>query len=139
VIIAAPLYFAWEILQMPGYVVPGNWSLRIAGCAAATVGDVTIMLGLGWLATIVFRDSRWFEPPRLSRYAFIVIGAVAVNIAGEWLAVGTLGLWSYSPRQPTVPWLGTGLFALLQALVLPPLTFSCLARWDRRSRTAPGR
>jgi hypothetical protein len=127
------------MLQMPGYVVPASWSMRIAGCAVATVGDVAIVIGLWWLATIVFRDPRWFEPPRLPRYAVAVTVAVAVNTAVEWLAIGMLGLWSYSPHQPTVPWLGTGLFAFLQALVLPPLTFYCLARWERRSRTAPGR
>jgi outer membrane protein TolC len=31
------------------------------------VGDVAIVLGLGWFAAVVFRDPRWFEPPRLSR------------------------------------------------------------------------
>jgi hypothetical protein len=62
-----------------------------------------------------------------------------VNAAPERLAVDMLGLWSYSPRQPTMPWLGTGLFAVLQALVLPPVTLSSLARGERRSRPAPAR
>lgn len=138
-IIAAPLYFAWEMVQMPGYEVPGNWATRVAGCAGATVGDVAIILGLCWLAAIVFRDPRWFERPRVSRYAVVVVAAVAVNVIIEWLAAEMLGVWSYSPRQPTVPWLGTGLFALLQALVLPPAVFAGLARWERRSRAAPRR
>ncbi|MGH7343141.1 MAG: hypothetical protein ACREKH_21855 [Candidatus Rokuibacteriota bacterium] len=133
------MYFAWEIVQMPGYVVPDSSLLRVAGCVAATVGDVAIVLGLWWIATIAFRDAHWFEPPRLSRYALVVMVAVVVNIAIEWLAVGILGVWSYSPHQPVVPWLGAGLLAVLQALVLPPLTFYALARWERRSPAAPRR
>jgi hypothetical protein len=31
------------------------------------VGDVAIVLGLGRFAAVVFRDPRWFEPPRRSR------------------------------------------------------------------------
>ena len=132
VAIAAPIYFAWELLQMPGYVASDAWLTRLGGCAVATLGDVAIVFGLWWSATLVSRDSRWFAPPRMSRYAFVIIAALVVNIAVEWVVVDRLGVWSYSPRQPTIPWVGTGLFAVLQALVLPPVTFYALARWDRR-------
>ena len=135
VIVAAPLYFAWEMFQMPGYVMPERWVTRTAACLAATVGDVAIVLGLWWLATVAFRDARWFVPPRPARYALVVVAAVAVNVVIEWAAVRWLGWWSYSSRQPTVPGTGTGVFAVLQALVVPAVTFYWLARWHEKDRS----
>lgn len=73
------------------------------------------------------RSWEWFSPPTWRRYATIVLAAIVVNAAVEWLSVGWLGLWGYSSRHPVVA--GVGLVAVLQALVMPPLTFALLARW----------
>lgn len=119
---------------MPGYGVPESWLAATALCAAATAGDVAIVLGLFALGTLVFHEPRWFDPPRITRYLLVVLAALVVNVVVEWLAIDVFGWWSYTANQPTVPGLGTGLFAILQAVVLPPLTLYLLARWHRRAQ-----
>lgn len=48
------------------------------------------------------------------------------------------GLWDYRSWQPRLPVTGTGVVALGQPLILLPLTFWLLARWDRQIN-APAR
>jgi hypothetical protein len=124
---------------MPGYAPHGSATSQILTCAAATVGDVVIVFGLWGLASLLFRDVTWFEPPRALRYAIVTIVAVGINVSVEWGAVDVLRLWAYAPRQPTLPGIGTGLYAVLQALVLPPVTFYALARWRDTSQAARSR
>jgi hypothetical protein len=54
--ISLPLYFAWELLQMPAFTGPPGWLMHLLLCAAATVLDATLVLALYGVGARVFRD-----------------------------------------------------------------------------------
>jgi hypothetical protein len=123
-VIALPVYFVWELAQMPGYVPEAqSRGLVVAFRGLATLGDAAMVLALWGFGALVFHGARWFSPPRLRRYGLIIAAGIAVNIAVEWFAVHVLGIWAHQPWQPSLPPLGRGLFAVLQPVVLRPLTF----------------
>jgi len=134
VMIALPLYFGWEMLQAPGFTgMPEGWVAGTAVCRLAAVVDAGLVAGFYGLGWILFANPRWFAPPRFQRYALLVLAGLAVSVGLEWLLVQRLHLFGYSPAQPVVPGIGVGLWAILQPLVLLPLIFGLLARWERRS------
>jgi len=127
--ISLPLYFSWEMLQMPASGgLPGTCLGTTPLCALATIGDAAVVALLYAIGMAAFRDARWFTPPRLGRYAAIVTAGIVLQIAIEWAAVYQLAWWSYGDAQPIVPGLGIGIFPLLQPVVLLPLTFWLLGR-----------
>ncbi|MGH7342793.1 MAG: hypothetical protein ACREKH_20100 [Candidatus Rokuibacteriota bacterium] len=133
-LVTLPVYFAWEMLQMPAFGgLPEGWLVATGVCALATIGDAVVVLLLFALAVLTFRDPRWFAPPRISRYAAIVTAGLMLQIMIEWVAVYRLGWWSYRDVQPIVPGLGVGVLPLLQPIALLPLTFWLLARWRTRT------
>ena len=128
-VIATPLYFTWEMLQAPAFTgMPDGWLAATLVCAIATLGDAVIVLLLFGLGALVFRDQRWFHPPRLGRYLLIVVAGVAVQIAVELVMVYRLGRWGYSPLHPLIA--GIGVLPIVQPIVLLPLTLWLLSRWD---------
>ncbi len=129
-VIAAPINFAWEMLQAPAFTgMPANWWAMTGWCALATVGDVILVIALWALGRLVFRSGGWFVPPQASRYAVITAVGVAVQVLVEWPMVNLLGAWGYRPRLPVV-W-GVGLLPVLQPVVLLPMTFAIVALWER--------
>ena len=133
-LVTFPIYFAWEMLQMPAFRgVPDSWLAATGVCALATIGDAVVVLALFALAGLTFRDPRWFSPPRIGRYAVIVMAGLMLQIMIERVALCRLGWWSYRDVQPIVPGLGVGVLPLLQPIVLLPLTFWLLARWRTRT------
>jgi len=133
-IIALPLYFAWEMLQMPAFTgLPESLLVATAWCAVATLGDGALVLVVFLIAGVLFTNPRWFAPPRLGRYAIAVLIGVLLNVAAEWLLAHGMGLWGYAPWQPLVPVVDVGVLAVLQPVVLLPLSLWLLARWERRS------
>lgn len=130
-VIALPLYFAWEMLQAPAFTgMPERWRAATAVCAQAALGDGVIVLALHALGALMFRDGRWFAPPRLGRYAAIVVLGVVVQVAVEWVMVHRFERWGYDPLQPVLPLVAVGMLPVLQAAVLVPSTFWALARWE---------
>lgn len=133
--VALPPYFAWEMLQMLFFTgMPVNWVISTLLCGLAALGNGVIILGLYAFGAWAFRSREWFSPPRWRRYAIIVLAAIVVNVAAEWASVGGLRLWGYRSWHPVVA--GVGLVAVLQALVMPPLTFAFLAAWSDHRRKA---
>lgn len=131
-VIALPLYFVWEMLQAPAFTgMPEGWAAATRVCAEATLGDGVIVLGLFGLGALVFRDTRWFIPPRIGRYAAMVVVGIVVQVMLEWVMVYRLQRWNYGPRQPIVPLLGIGIFPILQPVVLLPLSLGALVGWER--------
>ena len=51
----------------------------------------------------------------------LVLG-VGYTIYSEWMNVNVRGNWAYAPAMPTLPGIGTGLFPLLQWIVVPTTT-----------------
>lgn len=132
VVVATPAYFAWEMLQTPAFTgVPSSRVVATVFCALATAGDVVLVAGLFAAGVWLFGDRRWFAPPRLRRYAVIILLGVMIQVVVEAVAVDALGLWGYREWQPRLPLVGTGLVAVLQPVVLLPLTFGVLAHWHR--------
>ena len=129
-----PAYFAWEMLQAPAFTgMPKDWLEATAVCGVATLGDGVIVLGLFGLGWLVFRDFTWFVPPRVGRFAAIVLAGVGVQVIVEWIMVYGLGRWGYAEGHPMLSVLGVGLLPILQAIVLLPVIFWGLARWEGRS------
>ena len=129
-----PAFFTWEMLQAPAFTgMPKGWLPATVVCGVATLGDGVIVLGLFGLGWFVFRDFRWFVPSRVSRLTTIVIVGIGVQVAMEWIMVYGLGRWGYAERHPVVSFLGVGLLPILQAVVLLPVIFWALARWEGRT------
>ena len=137
--IALPLNFAWEMLQMPAFTrLPANLLVATAWCAVATLGDGVLVLVVFFIGTALFADRRWFAPPRAGRYASAVFIGVLLSVAAEWLLARGAGLWGYAPWQPVVPVVNVSVLAVVQPVVLLPLSLWLLARWERRSSPTVG-
>jgi hypothetical protein len=131
-------YFAWEMLQASAFTGMPSGGLRATlVCAMATLGDMVILILLYALSVWVFGAPQWFAPPIFARYALILLVAVIVHVGIERLMVG-LGRWGYAPGHPVVPFLDVGVLVVLQPLVLVPLVFAALARWERAQSLATG-
>jgi hypothetical protein len=132
--VALPLYFAWEMLRAPAFTGMPKGSLAASAvCALAAAGDGAIVLVVYTVLGLVFRDARWFVPPRLTRYAALVLVGVSIQAAVEWIMIHRLGRWGYKPSQPLVPLLDIGVLPFLQPAVLLPLTVWIFARWEARA------
>jgi len=130
-IIALPAYFVWEMLQAPAFTgMPLGWWAATAVCGLAAVGDGVIVLAVFGIGAGLYRDWRWFAPPRPGRFAVVVLAGVIAHVAIEWVMVHRLGRWGYQPWHPVVPVLTVGLVSLLQPLVVLPLVFWVLARTE---------
>ncbi|HVQ77128.1 MAG TPA: hypothetical protein VMT79_16505 [Candidatus Binatia bacterium] len=129
--IALPLAFAWEMLQAPAFTgMPESWLAATIECGRAAFGDGVIALGLLAAGAMIFGTVRWFRPPRLGRYGVIIGVGIVIQVAVEWLMVHGLGRWGYRTSHPIVPGLDVGILPVLQAVVLFPLVFWLLARWE---------
>jgi hypothetical protein len=129
--VSLPLYLAWELLQMPSFVgVSSDRIAQLGACLLATAADGLMMLALFGVGWALFRARNWYSPPRLPRYAGIALLGVGLVAVVDALALQWLRLWSYAAWHPTL--FGIGVIALLQPVVLVPLSFGLLARWDAR-------
>lgn len=91
-IIALPTYFVWEMLKTPAFTgMPPGWWAATAVCALAAVGDGVIVLAVFGIGAGLYRDWRWFAPPRPGRFAIVVLTGVIVHVAIEWVMVHRLG------------------------------------------------
>ena len=136
-VIALPLYFTWEMLQAPAFTgMPDDWKRATAWCALAALGDGVIVLSLFVFGRLVFRTPHWFVPPRIGRYAAVIAVGSVTQGAIERTALG-LGLWGYVAGHPTI--FGVGIMAIMQVVLLLPLTFWLLARWERALDRKRGR
>lgn len=135
--IALPLYFVWEMLQMPALTgLPDEGLTPVWLCGLAAVGDAVAVLLTYAVGCWIFRSTAWFQRPTVRRYATVVAVALAIQVVVEWVGVHRLGVWGYSPSHPLVPGLGIGLAAVLQSLVIPPLVFWLASRSVRRPARA---
>ncbi len=98
-------------------------------CARAAMGEALVAVVLVRLGAYLFGERRWFVPPRLLRYAAVVGNGLVLYLLAEWYAVHWLALWSYTAIHPVIPGLRLGVPAVLQPLMLLPLTFWLLSRW----------
>lgn len=129
--VALPLYFAWEMAQAPFFTgMPAGWAGATLMCAQATVGDAVLVAAVAIAGALLYRDRGWFVPPSRLRYAVVVVVAVTLQIAVEWVMVHRLDRWGYASNQPILPVVRLGILPVLQPIVLLPLTFWLTARWE---------
>jgi NO-binding membrane sensor protein with MHYT domain len=128
-------HLAWEVLQLPLYEI---WEVGRTGEIAFAVihcsgGDLLIAIFALSAALILAGTARW----PAERFAIVAALTIAFGVAymfySEWLNMNVRGSWSYSPRMPLLPPLGTGLAPVLQWLVVPLLAFAVTTASRRRS------
>ena len=127
--LSLPLHLIWETLQLPLYTLwrTGTAWQKCFAVIHCTAGDLIIAaLSLG-AALLSERLLPW-PRERLGRIALLAVGfGVAYTIYSEWVNT-TRGAWAYEPFMPVVPPLGTGLFPLLQWLIVPLVALSAALR-----------
>jgi hypothetical protein len=124
--------YLWELAQAPLYV--GMESVRAVWwhCFVASLGDGLLVLGIfaaGWL---LLRQHGWFVHPGTRGYGVMITTGLVIGITVEWVAVHLLERWMYTAGMPRIPGLAVGLLPVLQMLMLPPLIFHLVARWQSR-------
>lgn len=133
VAVAFPLYLVWEILQTPAFTgSPADWRIATMWCGIAALGDVAMAVATFAIGAFAFGDTRWFVPPTPTRYATVVLGGLGIHGVTEWVMVHRLHRWGYADMHPVVPVVDIGALPVLQPLVILPVAFWLLARWERR-------
>jgi hypothetical protein len=120
-LLAAGLNLAWEITQLPLYIIYATgtpWSIAYA-VAHCTTGDVLIALAGYGAAALATHSLRWTRHRPLSGGVIATLVGVVYTVFSEWLNVSVRGSWEYAPAMPTI--YGIGLSPLLQWLSVPPL------------------
>lgn len=117
------LNYPWEFLQAPffrGLVEAPHWE-AVKLCSLAAVGDAGIALAAFWAVAAASRTRLWIVRPTIAKVlGFIGIG-LALAVAIERLATGSLNSWVYAESMLVVPLLEIGLAPFLQWIFLPPL------------------
>lgn len=118
------LNLIWEVAQIPFYTIwqDGTWGEIVFALAHCTVGDVLIA-AFSATGAILLTGMRW---PRDARASLIFIGffigiSLSYTIFSEWFNVMVRKSWTYSAMMPVIPPLGTGLFPVLQWIMMPSM------------------
>ena len=129
----------WEMAQMGAFVeMAGSpWLNTTMRCTVATLGDVTITLGIYAVGSLAARDSEWGSARTWNVYAFAGIMGLGCGAAFEWFSLAT-GRWTYNTYMPVVPVLKVGLWPLLQLSILVPLSFWLSSEFCRRIKNEVG-
>ncbi len=129
VMLSGVFHFSWEILQAPLYSSFYGVShfAGILECAAATLGDVLIMVGALVIARAMAGPKWNKQTIARGTYVFIAVGLLA-TIALEFINTEILARWTYGPDMPRVPILGTGLMPIAQWVVIPLVVLWYLRR-----------
>src|SRR5215831_10272229 len=123
--------YLWELAQAPLYMGMERFRAVWWHCFVASLGDGLLVLGIFAMGWLLLRQQRWFVHPGIWGYGVMVTTGLVIGITAEWVAVHVLGRWMYTAWMPRVPGLAVGLVPVLQMLLLPPLIFSLVTRWQR--------
>jgi hypothetical protein len=131
VVVAAVGHLFWETAQLPLYTIwwTGTARENIVAVVHCTGGDVLSTTATLLIAALFAWIRGWHPFGSRMVVTAIVIG-VAYTIPSEWLNVEVWHSWSYASAMPVLPWLGTGLSALLQWLVVPAMAFAIAGHTD---------
>jgi hypothetical protein len=128
IVLAAGLNLAWELAQLPLYMIfregsPAAIAFAVAHC---TAGDVLIAAACYGLAALATRSARWPIESPLPGGMIAIAAGIGYTAFSEWLNVSVRGSWEYAPAMPTL--YGVGLSPLLQWLVVPAVTLLIVRR-----------
>ena len=131
-LVAFPLNWVWEMLQMPAYreMAGRSWAETVGTCTLAALGDIAVTFAALGLAVLVAGRLRWGEGGGWNVYAAAALTGVLFATVIESGALSA-GRWSYTDRMPVVPVLGVGLWPVLQLALLVPASVRA-ARWLAR-------
>ena len=123
----------WEMALMSFYVETAGqpWMNSLGMCTRAAAGDVGIILAIYATGALAAGDAGWGLRGRWNIYGAAALLGLAAAALAEHAALAA-GRWAYADRMPVVPWLGAGLWPLLQMTLLAPLTFWLAYRWAGR-------
>jgi hypothetical protein len=124
--------YPWELAQAPLYMGMESFRAVWWHCFVASLGDGLLVLGIFAIGWLFLRRHTWFVHPGIQGYGIMVTTGLVIGITIEWIAVHLLGRWRYTAWMPRVPGLAVGLVPVLQMLMLPPLIFHLVARWQSR-------
>lgn len=129
VLAAFSLNWLWEMVQMPAYaeMAGRSWWDTLQLCTVATLGDVVITFAVWGVGALAAGQVWWGVTGKWNVYATAALLGGAVAVVIEWRALAS-GRWSYTERMPVVPFLGVGLWPLLQLSLLVPATL-WVAAW----------
>jgi len=114
---------AWEFAQCGlFYEMNGGWMQGWPWMLGAILGDVVLVLGVFYGATVLVGKRRVEPPDALGWCALLLLGLI-FGLLVEW-AARSLHLWSYGPLMPTVNVFGAaiGIAPIVQMLLIPPLS-----------------
>lgn len=132
IVVAFFLNWLWEYVQMPAYAAPArSWSSTALAHVVPSLGDVAITLGIYGIAALAAGRVDWAASGKWNVYAAAALLGGASATAYEWKALGA-GWWSYSELMPVVPFLGVGLWPLLQLTLLVPAALWFAGWWAGR-------
>lgn len=127
------LNWLWEMSHMLAYteMAGRSWRETALTCTIASLGDMLITLGIYAVIALATRRLAWGMNSGWKGYAALAllgaVGAVIIELMG--LATGR---WSYASRMPIIPILGTGLWPLLQLMLLVPISLGIANWWSSR-------
>ncbi len=117
------LNFPWELWQVSFFremASAPHWAAT-KFCTQASFGDAMISTVSFWAVAIMVQSRQWILRSSWRAVAGFVSIGVVITIVFEELATGPLDRWQYAEIMPTLPVIGTGLFPILQWVVIPPL------------------
>ena len=132
-VVAVLSNYPWELAQAPLYVGIERFRAVWWHCFVASLGDGVLVLGIFAIGWLLLRQHTWFVHPGVQGYGVMVTTGLVLGISIGWIAVHLLGRWMYTAGMPRIPGLAVGLVPVLQMLLLPPLIFHLVARWQRRA------
>ncbi len=127
---SAILHFAWEMLQLPLYMIWSTGTFREIAFAVlhCTAGDLMIASLSLLIALLIFGNFAWPS----ERFVAVVVTTLGIGIGytiySEWMNTTVRKTWEYSKLMPTIPMLGTGLSPLMQWLIVPTIGFWAIQR-----------
>lgn len=91
-------------------------------CFVASSWDVTIVVAIAAVTSLLFGGTAWLAERRPAAFALAALIGAAVAVVIEWRALG-LERWAYGSRMPVIPGLNVGIVPILQMVLLPPAIF----------------
>lgn len=128
-IFAFVLNWIWEVAQNSAYKTAEKSMFEsLLFCTLASVIDALTILAIYGAAKYLFGRGSW------KIYLTAALLGALCAVVFEKIAFA-FGWWSYHPKMPTVPLLGTGLSPLLQLTLLSPLAiWLAVFRFKRKRR-----
>ncbi len=122
---SAILHFAWEMLQLPLYMIWSTGTFREIAFAVlhCTAGDLMIASLSLLVALLVVGNFAWPSETFITVMVTTLAIGIVYTVYSEWTNTTVRKTWEYSKLMPTIPPFGTGLSPLTQWLIVPAIGF----------------